>query len=87
MSDFTCENCKNFKGNCGKHFIDKYNHIDYTCPSESQYDNCCGNIPLCFQPTEAYLLVQKKKIISNIAKSYSIDELEEALKLIKETKQ
>lgn len=41
--------CKNFKGDCGNHFVDLNGHTNFDIPSESKLDHY--NIPVCFEDT------------------------------------
>ena len=39
-----CNTCKHYEGDCGHHFVDSNNHINFDCPDEACCDKC-GN---CF---------------------------------------
>lgn len=80
MSDFKCNNCAKFKGNCGNHFKDSNGHIVWDCPSESMYDGVIGDIPSCFDPSTEF---QKRINMENaveIAK-YPVEVIKMALEL------
>lgn len=82
MSDFKCNNnCAKFHGNCRNHFEDSNGHIVWDCPSESMYDGIIGDVPKCFVPSEEYKEKQKKFLIEEVARTYSIDILKAALEL------
>lgn len=79
MSNFICSDCKNYVGNCGKHFMDGLNHINYSLPSESYYAHEYDDIPTCFEPSEFYLEKRKADKIKTILEHYTVDDLEMAL--------
>ncbi len=76
-----CKDCKNYYGNCGKHFIDSDKHVCYDIASETYYDGGIGDTPSCFEPSERYLETKKEKLAKELCSSYSVDVLEKALKI------
>lgn len=85
MSIFNdCRDCKNYKGNCGKHFIDWNNHINYDIPAEAYTaDVFSGEHGSCFEPSEKYKQEQLHKVAEELSK-YSIETLTMALEIAKE---
>lgn len=77
-----CRDCELYKGNCGHHFIDGYNHINYNFPTESRMDDVIGSHGSCFVPSEQYKLETKKEVVEEITKKYSIEMIRMALKEI-----
>ena len=69
-----CKNCKHYKGDCGKHFIDWNRHINYEIPCEGA---------MCFEPSIEFLEEQKEKRIREIIDEYSVDEIEAAARHLK----
>lgn len=45
-----CKYCANYKGDCGNHFTDIQNHIDYAIPKETMFDT--NGVPRCFVDTD-----------------------------------
>ena len=39
-----CNTCKHYEGDCGHHFVDSNNHINFDCPDEA----CCDKYGNCF---------------------------------------
>lgn len=69
-----CKDCKHYKGDCGNHFIDWNNHINYEIPCEGA---------MCFEPSKEFLKKQKEQRIREIIKEYSVDEIEAAARHLK----
>ena len=79
MSEFKCNDCTFYKGDCGHHFHDSQCHILWDVPSESMYDGVIGDIPKCFKPSEEYKKEKDELIIKELARDYSADILKRAL--------
>lgn len=77
-----CRDCKNYIGDCGKHFIDSDKHIEYTIASETYYDNAIGDYASCFEPGDRYIKEIKTKTINEIMESYTYDEIKAAFVLL-----
>ena len=69
-----CKNCKRNKGNCGLHFVDWNNHINYELPSEGA---------TCFEPSEAYKKKLKEQRIKDMLEKYTAEDIELAFKKLK----
>lgn len=76
-----CENCKQFMGDCGHHFIDWNKHICYDIPSEGMYDY--GYLT-CFEPSESYKKILHEEQAKMLAE-YPIDVINTALEIAKNT--
>lgn len=82
-----CKNCKNYKDNCGCHFIDSNGHIDYEIPRES----ICDQYGVCVSYEEnrnkyQIALENIKEYGYRISEFVSINTLNEALiHMIKES--
>lgn len=72
-----CADCKHYKGNCGHHFVDWNGHINYEIPDE-------GMERFCFEPSEKFLVKQKEEHIKRLMLEYTAEEIEEAVKKLKE---
>lgn len=80
-----CRDCEKFVGNCGCHFIDAYNHIDYNIPCESAYDGTYGGRANCFVPSSEYKRALNEERAKELSQ-YSEDVLEKALEIAKQLK-
>lgn len=61
-----CKTCKKYKGDCGNHFKDEFNHIDFDIPSEcacDQYGNCVS-----FEETRTKYQIALTNILENESK-------------------
>ena len=75
-----CKNCKFFKGNCGKHFIDDLGHIIYEIP-DLNYEGLYDRIE-CFVPSEEYLKKQQENDIRTILSKYSPETITKAFEAV-----
>lgn len=71
-----CKDCKRYKGNCGLHFVDWNNHINYEIPCEGAD---------CFEPSQEFLKKQFEKRVREILEQYPAEAIEEAMAILKET--
>lgn len=78
-----CRDCKNYHGDCGKHFMDAHNHIVYDIPSEAYMVGAIGLYGSCFEPSERYLKEVREIKVQAITEKYNIEELEAALREMK----
>ena len=74
-----CRDCKLYKGDCGHHFIDYYDHINYNIPTQTRMDNAIGSDGSCFVESEQYSLETKKAVIEEITRKYSVETIRMAL--------
>lgn len=61
-----CKVCKKYKGDCGHHFKDDLEHIDYDIPSEyicDKYGNCVS-----FEETRTKYQIALTNILENESK-------------------
>lgn len=72
-----CADCKHYKGNCGHHFVDWNGHINYEIPDEDMER-------FCFEPSAEFLEKQKEEHIKRLISEYTAEEIEEAVKKLKE---
>lgn len=79
--EYECRNCKNYKGDCGNHFVDQNGHINYEIPRESCYVNRVS--PFCFEPSNEYKKELFKKDVEKILGEYTPEQIEAAMKLLK----
>lgn len=75
-----CRDCELYKGDCGHHFIDGNNHVNYNLPTESRMDNVIGSHGNCFVASKQYILETKKEVIEEITRKYSVETIRMALK-------
>lgn len=82
-----CKYCANYKGDCGKHFVDNSRHIDYTIPKETMFDS--NGVPRCFVDTdtryaEVYKSLQNNSDIKLLLTNDDFKTISEALLLADE---
>ena len=75
-----CRDCKLYKGDCGHHFIDWDDHINYNIPTESRMDDVIGSHGSCFVASVQYSLETKKAVVEEITRKYSVETIRMALK-------
>lgn len=78
-----CRDCSKYTGNCGNHFRDSEDHINYNISAESYMDGVIGPYASCFEPSDSYIESLKTEKIKKIIEQYTVKDLEQALEVIR----
>ena len=66
----TCKDCTKYPGNCGNHFKDRYDHINYEIAAETYVAESIDGTPSCFIPNPAYIRLKRNVQIQRLIDLY-----------------